>query len=592
MQTLYESKQAELEAKLLGDLSSTEPWALIERFTTLVRESSSEDERIAFQYIADRLAELGISHQVYRPELFLSVPVKASLAVGDKAYRAKTPAFSISTPADGISGEAVRIEDFAAGRSVDFFDFTPASDVDVRGKIVVVDGFGGPPPVWYFQNEGAVGAIFINPGVDIHWGICTTIWGAPDLDNYHRQPAIPVVSINRPDGEELLRQMEDGALEVTLHTELREGWFECPLVVAEIEGQVEPERFVLAHGHVDSWDVGIGDNAVGDATLLELARIFHNSRDQMTRSLRVAWWSGHSTGRYGASTWFADEFGLDLARNCIAQMNIDSPGCRWATEYYDVTVMTEAEDFAAQTVKDATGKGFSGARPHQAGDYSFNNIGISSLFMLLSSMPRELIEEKGYYAVGGCGANIAWHTENDQLEIADKDNLMRDLRVYATALQRLLNNPLHPFDFRNLTAEFKDTLDRYAAAADGEVSFSPAYDALADLDAALDDLYGQSAALANKDAADAGVRAYNDALLGMARELVLVNYTRKGRFRNEPAVRVPQLPDLAAAMDLAAADEHMKRVTRTHLVRGLNRVAWAFETSAKIARAALDKINI
>ena len=37
----------------------------------------------------------------------------------------------------------------------------------------------------------------------------------------------------------------------------------------------------------------------------------------------------------------------------------------------------------------------------------------------------------GYYPVGGCGANIAWHTENDTLEIADKDNLMRDLRVYA-----------------------------------------------------------------------------------------------------------------------------------------------------------------
>ena len=591
MQTLYESKQSELENKLLDDLSPEEPWALIERFTTLVRESSSEDERIAFRYIADRLADLGVPHQVYTPELFLSVPVKASLMAGGKSYRAKTPAFSISAPAEGITGETVRIKKFAAGRSVDFFDFTPATDIDVRGKIVVVDGFGGPPPVWYFQNKGALGAIFINPGVDIHWGICTTIWGAPDLDNYHRQPAIPVVSINRPDGEELLKQMESGSLEATLHTELREGWFECPLVVAEIKGAIEPERFVLAHGHVDSWDVGIGDNAVGNASLLELARIFHNHRDQMARSLRVAWWSGHSTGRYGASTWFADEFGLDLARNCIAQMNIDSPGCRWATEYYDVTVMTEAEDFAAQTVKDATGQGFSGARPHQAGDYSFNNIGISSLFMLLSSMPKELIAEKGYYAVGGCGANIAWHTENDQLEIADKDNLMRDLRVYAASLQRLLNNPLHPFDFRKLTAEFKETLDGYAAAGGDEVNFSPAYDALAQLNAALDDLYRQSAKLANRDVADSAVRACNDALLGMARELVLINYTRHGRFRNEPAMRVPQLPDLAAATDLPTADEHMRRVTRTHLVRGINRVAWAFESAAKIVGAALDKIN-
>ena len=78
--------------------------------------------------------------------------------------------------------------------------------------------------------------------------------------------------------------------------------------------------------------------------------------------------------------------------------------------------------------------------------------------MLLSIDAPAKAEAMGYYPVGGCGANIAWHTENDTLEIADKDNLMRDLRVYATSLQRLINNPLHPYDFRNLTAEFKDTL--------------------------------------------------------------------------------------------------------------------------------------
>ena len=313
MQALYETKNASLEDALLEALAPDEPWSLIERFTTLVRESSSEDERAAFNYVAERLSALGVPYTMHMPEQFLSVPIQASLEAGGASYRAKTPGFSISTPAGGISGEAVIIEGFAAGRSVDFFDFSPTTEVDVEDKIVVVDGFGGPPPVWYFQNKGAKGAIFINPGVDIHWGICTTIWGAPDLDNYHRQPTIPVVSINRPDGEALLAQLEAGLTEVTLHAELKEGWFECPCLVAEIKGNIEPERFVLVHGHMDSWDIGIGDNAVGDATLLELARIFHNNRDSMARSLRVAWWSGHSTGRYGASTWYADAFGLDLS---------------------------------------------------------------------------------------------------------------------------------------------------------------------------------------------------------------------------------------------------------------------------------------
>ena len=40
------------------------------------------------------------------------------------------------------------------------------------------------------------------------------------------------------------------------------------------EGSALPEEFVLVHGHLDGWHYGVGDNAVGDATLLELARVF------------------------------------------------------------------------------------------------------------------------------------------------------------------------------------------------------------------------------------------------------------------------------------------------------------------------------
>jgi hypothetical protein len=464
--------------------------------------------------------------------------------------------------------------------------------MDVAGKIVIIDGYGGPPAVRLFEQLGAIGQIYVNPGVDIHWGICTTIWGAPDLDNMHRQPRTPVISINRPDGEALIKQLEQsGSLEVTLYTDMKEGWFKCPVIVAEIEGTEEPERFALVHGHYDSWDVGIGDNAVGDATLLELARIFHKHRDKLARSLKIAWWPGHSTGRYAGSTWFADEFGLELARNCIAQVDIDSPGCRWATEYYDVSWMIETEDFCIQAIKDVTGKDASGERPHQAGDYSFNNIGISGFFMLLSSMPKALIEEKGYYPVGGCGSNIAWHTENDTLEIADKDNLMRDLRVYVATIQRVLNNPLHPFDFRKLAAEFEATLKQYAGAAGNEVNFSPAFDALTDLKAALDKLYSKTSSLMNKSVTDPAVRAYNDAILELGRELILIHFTRQGRFRTEPAVKIPPLPDLEPAMKLPQASGHKRHVIRTHLVRGVNRVAWAFETAAKTAQRAITAIE-
>jgi hypothetical protein len=591
MQALYEASQATLEEKLLGGLSPEVPWALVERFTTLVRESGSEDERIAARYIAERLTEFGVPHKVWEPELFLSVPVKSSLLVNGKTIRAKSPAFSASTGPKGVTGQLVNIPSLYSPRSVDLFDVTPAVNADVAGKIVIIDGYGGPPPVRAFEQLGAIGQIYINAGVDIHWGICTTIWGAPDLDNYHRQPRTPVISINRPDGEALIKQLEQGGVEVTLFTELNEGWMKCPVIEAEIKGTAEPDRFVLVHGHYDSWDVGIGDNAVGDATLLELARLFYQHRDKLARTLKVAWWPGHSTGRYAGSTWYADTFGLELARNCIAQVDIDSPGCRWATEYYDVSWMVETEDFCKQAIKDVTGKDSQGERPHQAGDYSFNNIGISGFFMLLSAMPKELLEEKDYYPVGGCGSNIAWHTENDTLEIADKDNLMRDLRVYVSTLQRVLNNPLHPFDFRRLGEEFQTTLGGYAAAAGNEVDFKPAFEALAGLRSALDALYQKAGGLMRKPVTDAGVCAYNDAILELGRTLILINYTRQGRFRTEPAVKIPPLPDLAPATELSKATGHQRHIIRTHLVRGVNRVAWEFESATKAVERAVSQIG-
>ena len=54
--------------------------------------------------------------------------------------------------------------------------------------------------------------------------------------------------------------------------------------VDEILGQVLPEEFVLAHGHLDGWHYGVGDNAVGDATLLELARLFQKHQRELANA--------------------------------------------------------------------------------------------------------------------------------------------------------------------------------------------------------------------------------------------------------------------------------------------------------------------
>jgi N-acetylated-alpha-linked acidic dipeptidase len=581
VQSPTDSGLSPFEARLLDELDPDLPWKLIQRFSTLVRESGSEDERLAASYIAGQLRDLGIACQVYEPELHLSVPIEARVECGPERLRAKAASFSAPTGEGGLMGEVILAPDQEPERSDG--DMAAPPSEDLRGRIVVSRGFGFPAAVRAYQEAGAMGLINIHPGDRIHWGYCTPIWGAPDLDTAHLKPHIPVLSVNRADGEKLVQRARSGETPVRLFTRMKEGWFPCPLVVAEIPGSVEPERFVLAHGHYDSWDVGVGDNATGDAALLELARIFHLHRDDLKRSLRLAWWPGHSTGRYAGSTWYADTFGLDLAENCIAQMNVDSPGCRWATEYEAVNWMAECEGFCRQAIRDATGKSSSGARPYQAGDYSFNNIGISSFYMLLSTMPERLVEEKGYYLVGGCGGNIEWHTEGDRLPIADMDNLMRDLRVYALSLGRALNRRVYPFDFRQLCAEFRVTLDDYSRQSGGRVDFRPALEALDGLEAELRRLYARMPSLQAEPAGSPQIRRINDCLLALGRTLIPINFTRQGRFRTEPAEQIAPLPDLAPARRVPGATGHERHVLQTHLQRGINRVCWAFERAAASA---------
>ncbi|MEX1158097.1 MAG: M28 family peptidase, partial [Thermomicrobiales bacterium] len=539
--------------------------------------------------ITNKLASWNIPFDVHHPTCLISLPGPASfrtLGNGGKAYIVKTPSFSPHTDGQEVEAELVYIPGHqAAGINELFSEQRTASDVDLRGKIVMTEGLGIAARGFDLANSGAVGAIFINPGNRIHEGITTTAWGSPDLDSLGRVPPVPILTINNPDGNELIAELQRRPVTVAFSNLTDTGWRPIPVVVAEIRGNRFPDEFVLFHGHLDSWHVGVGDNATGDATLLELARVFKQHEGSLDRTLRVAWWSGHSHGRYAGSTWYADQYAHDLARNCVAHVNVDSPGCRWATVYENVSWMSEAEGFCQQVIRDITGLESSGeGHVLRAGDCSFNNLGVTTYFMLSSTMPQDLVAEKGYHPVGGCGGNIAWHTEDDTLEIADRDNLLRDMRVYAATLLRSLNSPIAPFDYRATLTEIAAAVDLYAAPAEDVIDLSPTQTAIASLGTSLDAFYAMTASLDSGD--DAALRAANAIQRDIARTLVTLGYTRDGRFKQDPARAIPAVPDLAAALQLPAADAGMRHVLANHLRRGQNHVVWVLDTLQTVVERA------
>ncbi len=567
------------EQAFLDAISLDAPWSLVEAFSTMPRWQPADVNRGADE-IVRRLEALGVPVEVHAPELFLSIPQSASVQAGGVTYRAKPPSSSLSVPG-GRTGRLVTLQaNQKALRSYNrdirtLFGGTYSTVEEVRtlvaGRIVVMQGFGNPALTSLIEEWGGIGLIAVNPGIDIHWGTCTTIWGSPDLQDLPRKPGIPVVAVNNPDGQALMTLAAQGG-EATITTDLTEGWFAQKIPVVTIPGAIEPENFVLLHGHYDSWDVGVGDNATGDATLLELSRVLWQGRAGLRRSVKIAWWPGHSTGRYAGSTWFADAFAMELDAGCVAQIDCDSPGCRWATSYHDTRAFSESAEIATAAIRDVVPDAVIAVhRPPQAGDYSFNNIGLPSLFMLSSTMPDALRAEKGYYDVSGCGANIAWHTENDTMAIADRDILLVDMKIYLLSLLRLAMAEALPFDWAATCDEFLTTIADYQNTAGSLADLSRSRDAVLALQAALPALHTAPAARRNA------------ASMALARILVPINTTREPRFRHDPAYTIPPLPTLAVAAELPdITDDHMRRVAQTTLMRGQNRFLGAMAEALRV----------
>ena len=124
----------------------------------------------------------------------------------------------------------------------------------------------------YFAESTADLLVFANQDFMLHNMIVTTIWGTPGFDQQDRLPRVPVVTVNKQDGDRLKALLARGrGIKVRIVAEVKTGWFRSKLPEARIPGTEEPETFILAGGHSCAWEVGTTDNATGNASLIELA---------------------------------------------------------------------------------------------------------------------------------------------------------------------------------------------------------------------------------------------------------------------------------------------------------------------------------
>ena len=555
-------------------VSRAELTETVDRLGVLDRISGNEGERQANAYLKKKLTEYGIPFDSYEMELYLSHPMSASVTVltpEPAKLEAINHAFSRSTPAGGVEGELVYI---GRNMTADPFD-APLVDyqaIDVKGKIVLDDGFPAPYRAFATERAGAIAQIYINPDDRLHNMTVTTIWGAPTPETASLLPQNPIVAMRRPDGDGLRDRLARGEkVRVRIDGIVDTRWRKTELVVARVEGGAEKENFVLIGGHIDSWHEGVTDNATGNAAMLETARLLYRNRDRLLRSVRIAWWPGHSPGRYAGSAWYADHFFSDLRENAVAHINIDSIGTRSATRY-SATHMAELERFNLDLIRAKTGQEPKGSRPGKVADESFVGLGIPSV-RFSKSIP-EGSPDRG--VADGSGGSWWWHSREDSRDKVDLDLLIEETDLLVAMTEGLAEPPLIPYDFRATAKEMKEKLE----------SIGP-YDTR-NLVSLVERFAAHAEALASaSEKTIRDPRSVNDGLIRISRALNSVYYSRSGPYDQDTNELIPRFPGLAIASELSTLDRKSDeaRFLEVRLKREENRIEEALREAIAVADA-------
>ncbi|WP_049979410.1 M28 family peptidase [Halolamina rubra] len=568
------------EDGLVGEIDRSALEAHIDALADLRRYPGTDDQWEAAEYIVDELGADGVDVELQTVEAYTSVPVSATVTVTSPVREvfedAITTAFSASTPPGGVSGELVAVD--AVGHS--------ATDLpDLSGKIVFTEGLPTPGAVRAIDEAGAQAAVFQSPTEgQLHEMIASPIWGSPSVDDVDELPDLPVAEIHQRDGAWLAERLAGDDVAVTVETQARTEQRELPCPVARIEG-TESDRYTVVGNHIDSWHEGVTDNASAVATSMELARVF--AEHPPKRGIVVGFWPGHSMGRYAGSARYADRNWLDLRENGVAYIHIDLNGLDgadhlWAQHMAEVgdehlDVLADGP-LPMETARDEGGLLGGGSRPGRNSDQSFWGAGLSSLL----SGARFSADHEDAGPVGG---GWWWHTPEDTRDKIDFDLMAEEARLYTAIVSRLSNSPVLPHDYRETAAEIRALVEQIDDAAAGEVDFSPVYDRLDRLDAALDSF----AAVAEGVDDDGVATGVEDVQVRLGNLLIPALYMESPAHEHDPALPHELLPYLRVAETLPDKTGPRAGFARTKAVRGVSKLAHNVEEAADTVEAFLDR---
>ncbi len=277
------------------------------------------------------------------------------------------------------------------------------------------------------RTAGIIGTITASRDELVRTG---AVSGARQLD-FDNLPTDVNVYVRRSDYDAINSRIADDqevVVEFDLNHKFTKGPIPCYNTIAEIVGTELPDEVVIISGHLDSWDgpgsQGTVDNGTGSSVTMEAARILMAAGIKPRRTIRFILWTGEEQGLLGSRGYVAEL--TEEERTKISAVFVDDSGTNQQESLTGTHAMEpmlkqiiEPMNFAFPDLVPIHAK--SGNRMPQRGasDHApFNAVGVPGFF---------------WGKTGRANYRHAWHTQNDRLDQAVPEYLVKNSTVSAIA---------------------------------------------------------------------------------------------------------------------------------------------------------------
>ncbi|KAJ0243888.1 PA domain-containing protein [Hirschfeldia incana] len=347
-----------------------------------------------------------------------------------------------------------------------------------------------------------------------------------DVELRGDSPGIPSLPISAADAEVILKTVVDGVGPgpgiLNLSYVGRSVIAEIENVIGVIEGEEEPDRYVIVGNHRDAWTFGAVDPNSGTAVLLEIAQRLDKLQKRgwkPRRTIILCNWDAEEYALIGSTEWVEENREM-LASRAVAYLNADcavsGPGFRAsATPQLDDLIKQAAKevrdpDNTTQTVYESwigsSNSGEIGRLGSGASDYAsfVQHVGVPAVDMLFG----------GGYPV--------YHSMYDDFTWMEKfgDPMFQRHVAIASVLGlvalRLADDEFLPFNYISYASELKKNAEDLEKLGHSSIDVSPLIKSIQDLSTAAQKI--------NKEKeegvkGDLRVREINDRLMMAERAL-------------------------------------------------------------------------